>query len=90
MHGCARMCSLTFDFHTNKKVCDETAVINSKRLRNKIAGFVTVRRRHRLLGCCCSACDDLRMAVCVRAFWEWARLRACAVARVLCGYVCST
>ncbi|XP_065912267.1 small ribosomal subunit protein eS17-like [Dysidea avara] len=32
---------LTFDFHTNKKVCEEVAIIPSKRLRNKIAGFVT-------------------------------------------------
>ena len=32
---------LTTDFHTNKKVCEEVAVIPSKRLRNKIAGFVT-------------------------------------------------
>ncbi|KAK4534609.1 hypothetical protein CDCA_CDCA02G0634 [Cyanidium caldarium] len=29
------------DFHTNKRVCDEVALIPSKRLRNKIAGFVT-------------------------------------------------
>lgn len=32
---------LTFDFDTNKKVCEEVAVIPSKRLRNKIAGFIT-------------------------------------------------
>jgi hypothetical protein len=32
---------LTLDFHTNKKICDEVAVIPSKRLRNKIAGFTT-------------------------------------------------
>ena len=32
---------LTRDFHTNKKICDEVASIESKRLRNKIAGFVT-------------------------------------------------
>lgn len=29
------------DFHTNKKVIDEVAIIPSKRLRNKIAGFTT-------------------------------------------------
>lgn len=29
------------DFHTNKKICDEVAIIPSKRLRNKIAGFTT-------------------------------------------------
>lgn len=33
---------LTLDFQTNKKVCDEIAVLPSKRVRNKIAGFVTV------------------------------------------------
>merc|ERR1712119_195676 len=32
---------LTLDFHTNKRVCEEIALIPSKRLRNKIAGFVT-------------------------------------------------
>merc|ERR1711912_208901 len=32
---------LTLDFDTNKRVCDEIAVIQSKRLRNKIAGFTT-------------------------------------------------
>ena len=32
---------LTLDFHTNKRICDEVAMIPSKSLRNKIAGFVT-------------------------------------------------
>ncbi|KAI8139225.1 40S ribosomal protein S17-like protein [Fennellomyces sp. T-0311] len=32
---------LTLDFQTNKKICDEVAIISSKRLRNKIAGFTT-------------------------------------------------
>lgn len=32
---------LTLDFHTNKKICDEIAIIASKRLRNKIAGYTT-------------------------------------------------
>ena len=32
---------LTLDFDTNKKICEEVAMIPSKRLRNKIAGFVT-------------------------------------------------
>ncbi|OLL22786.1 40S ribosomal protein S17-B, partial [Neolecta irregularis DAH-3] len=32
---------LGLDFHTNKKICDEVAIIASKRLRNKIAGFTT-------------------------------------------------
>ena len=29
---------LTMDFHTNKRVCEDIAIIPSKRLRNKIAG----------------------------------------------------
>ena len=29
------------DFHTNKRFCDEIAIIPTKPLRNKIAGFVT-------------------------------------------------
>jgi len=33
--------SLTLDFQTNKKLCDEVALIPSKGLRNKIAGYVT-------------------------------------------------
>lgn len=32
---------LTLDFQTNKRICDEVATIPSKRLRNKVAGFVT-------------------------------------------------
>lgn len=32
---------LTLDFQTNKRICDEVAIVASKRLRNKIAGFVT-------------------------------------------------
>merc|ERR1712093_113813 len=32
---------LTLDFQTNKRIVDEVAVIQSKRLRNKIAGYVT-------------------------------------------------
>mmetsp|Transcript_21673 Transcript_21673/g.28415 ORF Transcript_21673/g.28415 Transcript_21673/m.28415 type:complete len:125 (+) Transcript_21673:76-450(+) len=32
---------LTLDFHTNKRICDEVAIIPSKRMRNKIAGFIT-------------------------------------------------
>lgn len=34
---------LTLDFATNKRIADEIAIIPSKRLRNKIAGFTTVR-----------------------------------------------
>jgi len=32
---------LTVDFQTNKRIIDEVAVVQSKRLRNKIAGYVT-------------------------------------------------
>ncbi|GAB2289134.1 ribosomal protein S17A [Dionaea muscipula] len=32
---------MTLDFHTNKKILEEVAIIPSKRLRNKIAGFST-------------------------------------------------
>ncbi|TGZ84880.1 ribosomal protein S17e [Ascodesmis nigricans] len=32
---------LTLDFETNKRICDEIATIQSKRLRNKIAGYTT-------------------------------------------------
>ena len=32
---------LTLDFHTNKRIAGEVAIIPSKRMRNKIAGFVT-------------------------------------------------
>jgi ribosomal protein S17E len=33
---------LTMDFQMNKKIAEEVAIIPSKRLRNKIAGFTTV------------------------------------------------
>ena len=32
---------LTLDFHTNKKITGEVAIVPSKRMRNKIAGFIT-------------------------------------------------
>merc|ERR1712046_101191 len=32
---------LTLDFNTNKRICEEVAMIPSKHLRNKIAGFTT-------------------------------------------------
>merc|ERR1712080_187379 len=32
---------LNLDFHTNKRIIEEVALIPSKPLRNKIAGFIT-------------------------------------------------
>jgi len=32
---------LTLDFHTNKRITGEVAIVPSKRMRNKIAGFIT-------------------------------------------------
>jgi len=32
---------LTLDFHTNKRITAEVAIVPSKRMRNKIAGFIT-------------------------------------------------
>merc|ERR1712127_1024197 len=32
---------LTTDFHTNKRIIDEVAILPSKRMRNKVAGFTT-------------------------------------------------
>ena len=32
---------LTMDFQTNKRVCEEVAIIPSKALKNKIAGYTT-------------------------------------------------
>ena len=32
---------LTIDFHTNKRIIDDISQIQTKRLRNKIAGFTT-------------------------------------------------
>jgi ribosomal protein S17E len=34
---------LGLDFHSNKRVVDDAATVPSKRMRNKIAGFTTVR-----------------------------------------------
>ncbi|NWY40908.1 RS17 protein, partial [Pomatorhinus ruficollis] len=34
------------DFHTNKRVCEEIAIIPSKKLRNKIAGTLPCPRRY--------------------------------------------
>lgn len=31
---------LTLDFHTNKRICDDVAIIPSKKMRNKVAGCV--------------------------------------------------
>jgi ribosomal protein S17E len=34
---------MTLDFQTNKRVCEEVAIIPSKSLKNKVAGYATVR-----------------------------------------------
>ena len=34
-------CRLTNDFHVNKRIIDDISQIQTKRLRNKIAGFTT-------------------------------------------------
>ena len=34
------------DFHTNKRVCEDIAIIPSKPLRNKIAGWVNKKKKH--------------------------------------------
>lgn len=41
---------LTLDFDTNKRVAEDVATIQTKRLRNKIAGFTTVRSYSARLG----------------------------------------
>lgn len=33
---------MTMDFQTNKRICEEVAIIPSKALKNKIAGYATV------------------------------------------------
>lgn len=42
-NSCFSLFSLTLDFDSNKKVTEEVALLPSKRIRNKIAGYVTVR-----------------------------------------------
>merc|ERR1719431_131598 len=41
---------LTDDFHTNKRICEEIAIIPSKKLRNKIAGYITKLMKRIQLG----------------------------------------
>ena len=36
---------MSTDFHYNKRVCDDVAVIPTKRIRNKIAGYATILMR---------------------------------------------
>jgi hypothetical protein len=54
---------MTLDFQTNKRVCEEVAIIPSKSLKNKVAGYATVR----LPATSCagrSACGAIFAAVC--------------------------
>ena len=39
--GVLLLSRLTNDFHVNKRIIDDVAIIQTKRLRNKIAGFTT-------------------------------------------------
>lgn len=41
---------LTLDFETNKRICDEIAIIASKRLRNKVS-HVLLSSRQRATSC---------------------------------------
>jgi small subunit ribosomal protein S17e len=41
---------MSTDFHYNKRVCDEVAVIPTKRIRNKIAGYATRLMRRIQIG----------------------------------------
>ena len=38
---CRYYARMTMDFQTNKRVCEEVAIIPSKALKNKIAGYAT-------------------------------------------------
>tara|TARA_B110001452_G_scaffold252870_1_gene243069 strand:+ start:774 stop:911 length:138 start_codon:yes stop_codon:yes gene_type:complete len=42
---------MTMDFQTNKRVCEEVAIIPSKKLKNKIAGYATVSRAPTRIRC---------------------------------------
>lgn len=37
---------LTLDFETNKRICDEIAIIASKRLRNKVSSDPRCEQKH--------------------------------------------
>lgn len=41
---------MSTDFHYNKRVCDEVAVIPTKRIRNKVAGYASRLMRRIQLG----------------------------------------
>ena len=59
---------LTLDFDTNKRVTDEVALVPSKRMRNKIAGFTTHLMRRIERGVSPSgALACARVRACVRA-----------------------
>jgi ribosomal protein S17E len=67
---------LTLDFDTNKRVAEDVAVIQTKRLRNKIAGFTTVRSHSIALRSLCdllqvfSACECWCALVSEGQVWE--------------------
>ena len=71
---------LTLDFDTNKRICEEVAIIQSKRLRNKIAGFTTVRRPAASRSCRAAGavmpsprCSSLCRCCCLRHQAVWLR-----------------
>jgi small subunit ribosomal protein S17e len=41
---------MSTDFHYNKRVCDEVALIPTKRIRNKVAGYATRLMRRIQIG----------------------------------------
>lgn len=65
---------MTMDFQTNKRVCEEVAIIPSKALKNKIAGYATVRCSRsrparagfRPLRCSCVCCSAAAAATASR------------------------
>ncbi|KAJ3560960.1 hypothetical protein NP233_g10497 [Leucocoprinus birnbaumii] len=57
---------LNLDFYTNKRTFDEVAVISSKCLRNKIAGFTTHLMKHIQKGPVCGIFFKLQEEECER------------------------
>ncbi|WEW59080.1 40S ribosomal protein S17.e.B [Emydomyces testavorans] len=56
---------LTLDFETNKRICDEIAIIASKRLRNKVSTALCIGRA-----------ETQECSTCFCALWKWFNERA--------------